>query len=147
MFNSNPKSIVINSWWWFYHRWWSDNKRTSKIKRFLFFLCLNLISINFWWYIFFPFYGGFIVSSDKMKESYWFFSLQWLVLSYTNVGCFYLKKEYCLTLFIWQLLSTKPFLSIYIKVGLASYILAKARKPTKPIYFTATCLSVLINCS
>ena len=37
------------------------------------------------------------------------------------LGAFIYKKEYCLILFIWQLLWTKHFLSIYIKVGLASY--------------------------
>jgi len=28
-FNSNPKSILINSWWWFCHRWSSDDKKNQ----------------------------------------------------------------------------------------------------------------------
>jgi hypothetical protein len=67
-----------------------------------------------------------------MKKSYSFFSQQWLLLSYTNVGCFYLQKGVLSNIihFTAVVNQTIPF---SIKVGLASYILAKARKPTKPI--------------
>jgi len=152
-FNSNPKSILINSWWW-----WSDDKKTSKsflYKKFIkYWKHPNLTVFTFFVFkydinkllmiIFFSFCDAFIVSSDKMKKSYWFFSLQWLVLSYTNVGCFYLQKGVLSNNIHFTAVGNQTF-PFCIKVGLASYILVKARKPRKPI--NSYCLCVLITCS
>ena len=76
------------------------------------------------------FYGGFIVSSDKMKKSYWFFSVQWLVLSYTNVGCFYLQKGVLSNIIHFTAVVNQTF-PFYIKVGSASYILSQSKKTNK----------------